>query len=199
MNPDASQPPADSKKTEKSSRSKIKSARSIIPLIIAALFFGYRQISKELENKSQQREKYAIEASVREMARKADRQRMLGDLYSDLPKDIRAAFAEPGDSQAFNKILSAAFEDSAVYIDAVKQGIKNGERKTALQAALLYCGEIDALKEKNKKDHASMGACLEKFGFTTVAAGDQLTITAGGELPEKASAQPAQEDKKYDD
>ncbi|MDR2670083.1 MAG: hypothetical protein LBC14_09065 [Desulfovibrio sp.] len=194
MNPDASPPPADSKKSKKSSRSKYKSARSIIPLLITALFFGYRQVSKELEKKDGQRVKYEIEASVREITKQAEKKRMLKDLYSDLPKDIIAAFAEPRDTLAVNRIVGAAFEDSSIYINAVYQVLKAGEHKAALQAALLYCSEIDASKEKNKKEHPSMGACLEKFGFKTTVTGDQLTITAGGEQPEKASARPAQEE-----
>ncbi|MDR2605556.1 MAG: hypothetical protein LBC55_09475 [Desulfovibrio sp.] len=194
MNLDTSTSPADSGKTKKSSRRKIKSARSIIPLLIVALFFGYRQVSRELEKKAQQREEYAIEASVREITKQAEKKRMLKDFYSDLPKDIIAAFAEQRDNPAINRIVGAAFEDSTIYINAVHQVLQDGEHKVALQAALLYCSEIDDSKERNKKEHSSMGACLEKFGFKTAVAGDQLTITAGGEQSEKASARQAQGD-----
>jgi hypothetical protein len=192
MSPDAPSP-VDLKKTEKSSRSKTKSAIRMLPLLITALVFGYWQVTEELEKKDQQREEYAIQAAVRETVIKTERQRRLMDLSFALSEDIAAAFAEPRDDGAFNRILFAATEDSAVYIETVNRMLKSGGHKTALQAALLYCREIDASRENNKKDIFSMGACLEKFGFQTTVTGDSLTISGSGEKPERASARPAQE------
>jgi hypothetical protein len=182
----------DSEKIENSSRRKNKAAIGILPLLIAALFFGYRQVTKELEKKSQQREEYVIEASVREIKKKIEKHKNLKGLSPDLAKDITAAFAVQRENEAFNRIVFAGFEDSDAYVDAVKHILKSGEHKTALQAAMLYCREIDASKERNKKEHATMGTCLEKFGFQTVVSGDHLTISAGGAPPEKTSARPAQ-------
>jgi hypothetical protein len=194
MNLDASPPRADSEKTKKPSRSRSKSVIRILPLLIAALFFGYRQVSSELEKKAQQRKEYEIKASARNIVSKMGEQRRQKELFSELPKDIVAAFAEPRDDEAFNRILFAATADSAVYTDAVSRVLKSGGHQTALQAALLYCRDMDASKEKNKVENSSMGACLEKFGFQTSVTGDHLTISASGEQPEKASAQPTQED-----
>ncbi|MDR2161986.1 MAG: hypothetical protein LBO77_07625 [Desulfovibrio sp.] len=188
MNPDGSSPSAAGEKTEKSSRSKGKFVR-ILPLLITALFFGYRQVAGELEKKEQKRAEYAVKAAVREIAVKEERQRRLKDLFSDLPQDIVAAFAEPGDSEAFGRIWIAATEDSGLYAGAVNRVLQSGGHKTALQAALLYCREIDPLKGNNKKENLFMGACLEKFGFQTAVTGDSLTISAEGGQPEKAPAQ----------
>jgi hypothetical protein len=196
MNLDAFPPSADSEKTKKQkpSRSKIKSGRRILPLLIAALFFGYQQVSKELEKKAQQREKYAIEAATRKIVGEMEKQKRLRVSFSELPKDIVVAFAEPGDDEAFNRILFAAVKDSAAYTGAVNRVLKGGGHKTALQAALFYCREIDASRENNKKENFSMGACLEKFGFQTAVTGDSLTISAGGEEPGGTSARSGQGD-----
>jgi DNA-binding protein YbaB len=194
MNFDASSPSVDSEKTKKPSRSKSKSVIRILPLLIAALFFGYRQVVKELERKDQQHLEYATKAATREAVRKMESQRRMKDLVPDLPKDIVASFAEPRDDEAFNRMLFAAFENPAVYIGAANNVLKSGGHKTALQAALLYCREIDASKKKNKVENSSIGACLKKFGFQTSVTGDHLTISASGEQSEKASPRPAQED-----
>ncbi|MDR2125084.1 MAG: hypothetical protein LBP38_08940 [Desulfovibrio sp.] len=162
-------------------------------MLIPALFFGYRQVSNELEKKAQQRNKYEIEASARKIVREIGDKRRRSELFFALPKDIVAAFSEPGDAEAFNRILFAAVAESAVYTDAVNRVLKSGGHKAAMQAAMLYCREIDVVKEKNKEEISSMGACLEKFGFQTAVTGDRLTISAGGEQPENASARPAQE------
>jgi hypothetical protein len=190
MNLNAFPPSADSEKTKKPSRSSRKSVIRILPLLIPALFFGYRQVVKELDRKDQQRQEYAIKEAVRKM----ESQRRMKDLFPDLPKDIVVAFAEPRDDEAFNRMLFAAAENPAVYIGAVNSVLKSGGHKTALQAALLYCREMDASKEKNKVENSSMGACLERFGFQTSVTGDHLTISASGEKPEKASPRPAQEE-----
>ncbi|MDR1489073.1 MAG: hypothetical protein LBS65_01105 [Desulfovibrio sp.] len=144
------------------------------PLIIFALFFGYKDVTKRMEEKATQR----FQQEMRRDLDSYNSYMQKKKINTELKQDIFKAFSDKKDEVAYNKILFTMVNDTYAYKLSVKSILDDGHSETAVRAASLYCSNLKTFNKEDAGDIQSVAKCFEDFGFSTSTENDALTIKA---------------------